>query len=338
MGGGTWSDATYTKNCSTRAATGTSAFIYTDSGLGSSLGTHATLDPVMSSTLDGKGAVREARDSDEHPESVPIAVWFDVTGSMRDVPRTLQTKMLQLLGLLLRKGYVTDPQVLFAGIGDATCDRAPIQVGQFESDNRMEEHLGNLYLEGGGGGQMTESYELAMYFMSRHVVTDAWEKRGKRGYFFIIGDEMAYPRVKRHEVQAHIGEGTVALQEDIPLSDMVRELLGKWDTYYILPAGALHAGHAGVLAFWRDLLGQNVLQVDSLDAVPETIALMVGLAEGTTDLGAGLDDLDDVGSGAVRGTVGKALAAVGSVSAGGGAVVSAPPPGNLDAPSGSERL
>ena len=31
------------------------------------------------------------------------------------------------------QGSVTDPQVLFMAIGDATSDLAPLQVGQFES-------------------------------------------------------------------------------------------------------------------------------------------------------------------------------------------------------------
>ena len=100
---------------------------------------------------------------------------------MRDVPRQLQQKLPQLLGLLLRKGYADDPQILFGAIGDATCDRAPLQVGQFESDNRMDDDLSRILLEGGGGGQKTESYELAMYFMARHTVTDCYAKRGKRG-------------------------------------------------------------------------------------------------------------------------------------------------------------
>ena len=97
---------------------------------------------------------------------------FDVTGSMRKVPRVLQTKLPQLLGLLQRQGYASDPQIMFGAIGDATCDRVPLQVGQFESDNRMDDDLGRIVLEGGGGGQMTESYELAMYFMARHTATD----------------------------------------------------------------------------------------------------------------------------------------------------------------------
>ena len=298
MGSGRWSTDVYDAAARYRAATGASAFAHSDSGATS---VHPSLDP-------NGVTVRESRDCDEHPRSLAIAVLFDVTGSMLEVPRQLQQKLPQLLGLVLRKGYADDPQILFGAIGDATCDRAPLQVGQFESDNRMDDDLSRILLEGGGGGQKTESYELAMYFMARHTATDCYAKRGKRGYLFLIGDEMAYPRVKRAEVAAVIGDGP---QADIPLADIVAELTRAWDTYYILPAGASYAGDAEVLSFWRRLLGQNVLELADLAAVSETIALTVGLGEDAISLNDGLCDLNDVGSDAAP-AVSRALAAIGS--------------------------
>ena len=163
MGSGRWSTDVYSAAANYRAASGTSAFAYSDSGARKA---HPALDP-------SGVAERESRDSDEHPQSTPIAVLFDVTGSMGAVPRVLQTKLPQLLGLLTRKGYATDPHIMFGAIGDATCDRVPLQVGQFESDNRMDDDLARIVLEGGGGGQQHESYELAMYFMARHT---AWTR------------------------------------------------------------------------------------------------------------------------------------------------------------------
>jgi hypothetical protein len=297
MGSGIWSTDVYVAAARYRKATGTSAFAYSDSGTRK---VHPALDP--------RGVTRESRDCDEHPRSLAIAVLFDVTGSMGHVPRVLQTKLPQLLGLLLRKGYATDPQIMFGAIGDATCDRVPLQVGQFESDNRMDDDLGRIVIEGGGGGQMTESYELAMYFMARHTSIDCYEKRGRRGYLFIIGDEKAYPKVKAREVRDVIGDDLAA---DVPLRRIVTEVRRRYDTYHLMPAGAAHAGDARVHRFWRDLLGQQAIELDDLDAVAETIALTVGLGEAAVDLDAGLADLDDVGSGA-RATVSRALALVGA--------------------------
>jgi hypothetical protein len=320
MGSGLWSTNVYDAAARFRAATGASAFAYSDGGA-------TTVHPL----LDPRGISRESRDSAEHPQSLAIAVLFDVTGSMRQVPRALQAKLPQLLGLVLRHGYAGDPHIMFGAIGDATCDRAPLQLGQFESDNRMDDDLGRILIEGGGGGQKTESYELALYFMARHTAIDCHDKRGKRGYLFIIGDEMAYPRVKRAEVRHLIGDG---LQADIPLRELVSEVQRKWDTYYLLPEGASYVGDKQVLGFWRRLLGQNVIELADLDAVCETIALTVGLGEAAIDLDAGLADLQDVGS-AAGATVSRALATIGSRH---GTVVVASPPADLGRPGQNIRL
>jgi hypothetical protein len=319
MGSGVWSTNVY--DAARRMRGGASAFRYSDSGARK---VHPDLDPhgVM---------VRESRDSDEHPTSLAIAVLFDVTGSMGGVPRVLQAKLPQLLGLLMRKGYVPHPQVMFGAIGDATVDQAPLQVGQFESDNRMDGDLERILLEGGGGGQKKESYELALYFMARHTAIDCFDKRGKRGYLFIIGDEMAYDRVKPREVAAVIGD---SLAEPIPIPAILTEVTRRWDTYYILPEGSSYVGDDEVLSFWRKLLGQNVIELADLDAVSETIALTVGLGEDSVDLAGGLIDLADVGSDAAP-IVSKALA---SLADRGTLVASLPPGSDLNRPSGNIRL
>ncbi|MFI7424169.1 hypothetical protein [Nonomuraea sp. NPDC049684] len=314
MGSGIWSTNVYDSAARYRAATGSSAFAYSDGG---ARRVHPDLDPF--------GVTRESRDSAEHPDSLAIAVLFDVTGSMRAVPRALQTRLPDLLGLLLRKGYATDPQIMFGAIGDATCDRAPLQIGQFESDNRMDDQLGLILLEGGGGGQKRESYELALYFMARHTSIDCHEKRGKRGYLFVIGDEMPYQRVSRNHVKDLVGDRLTA---PLGVDDVVAELTRKYDVYFILPQGASYAGDPEVLDSWRRLLGQNVLELDDLDAVCETIALTVGLGEDAIGLDEGLADLADLGSTAGA-SVSRALARLDR-----GTVVTAEPLDGLDSGGG----
>lgn len=144
MGYGQWDDSAYDAARTFRAARGLDDFGYTADMRAKPYPewvAHPLLDPF------GVG-VRESRDSDEHGASLPIAVLFDVTGSMGRVPRIMQEKLATLHGLLQRKGYAEDPQILFGGIGDADCDRVPLQIGQFESDNRMDEQLRLILLEG----------------------------------------------------------------------------------------------------------------------------------------------------------------------------------------------
>jgi hypothetical protein len=168
----------------------------------------------------------------------------------------------------------------------------------------MDEDLARIVLEGGGGGQKKESYELAMYFMARHTDLDSVAKRGRRGYLFLIGDEMPYPRVHPREVKRFIGDD---LREPVRTEAVIAELQRTFDVYFIIPAAAGWGGDQEIRRRWRELLGQNVIELDDLDAVCETIALTVGLGEDSIDLDAGLADLAAVGSTA-GGTVGKALA------------------------------
>jgi len=285
MGGGQWSVETYSSAARTRVedyragrrATA-SAFAYSDTGAHS---THPTLDP--------KGVVRECRNSDEHPRSLPIAIMFDVTGSMEFVPRLMQEKLPALFSLLVRSGVV-DPQVLFAAIGDATCDAAPLQVGQFESDNRMDEQLGNIYLEGHGGGQKRESYELALYWLARKTALDS-EAEGRKGYAFIIGDEMPYPEVMpRARYGAHAGVAEVigdALSEPIATEAILAEAQRKFNIFFIAPtSGTSHAGDPEVLGRWRELLGENLLEVADMGNICEEIADKIRLGEHLADLAA----------------------------------------------------
>ena len=268
--------------------------------------------PVVHDALNSaamKGGARESRDSDAHPATTAVAVGFDVTGSMHSVPVTVQKKLCTLLGLLLRKSYLTDPAILVAGIGDATTDTAPCQIGQFESGNEIDADLAKIWLESGGGGQKTESYELFLYFLARKTKTDCFEKRGKRGYAFIIGDEMAYSRVKANEVKTWFGDD---LESDIPVAQILKEAQEKWDIYFILPNLTSYYNDPEVSESWRDLLGQQFMKLDDPEGVAELIATVIGLAEDSVDRDTAAEHLKEAGAGtALVAAVTGALATVG---------------------------
>ncbi|WP_280468182.1 hypothetical protein [Nocardia cyriacigeorgica] len=300
MGYGHWDDTAYRAAKTYRARRGVDDFGYTAEMRAEpheNWCAHPLLDPL------GVG-VRECRDSGEHANSLPIAVLFDVTGSMGRVPRIMQAKLGTLHGLLTARGYADDPQILFGAIGDADTDRVPLQMGQFESDNRMDEQLRAIFLEGGGGGQKSESYELAAYFMARHVATDAWDKRGKRGYLFIIGDELNKPRLAARHVRGVIGD---PVRQDISVASIYRELAQRWHIHYILPNQSNYYRDPEIAEHWRGLLGQRFMKLDDPGAVCELIALTIGMAENRVDVETGLADLRDVGSVAEADAVGKAL-------------------------------
>lgn len=149
-----------------------------------------------------------------------------------------------------------------------------------------------------------------MYFLARHTALDCLEKRRKRGYCFLIGDEMPYPKVKRNEVNSVIGD---SLEADIPTEAIIAELEKKFDVYYILPNMTSYYEDPEVHGHWVKLLGQNVLRLEDPNGICELIAATIGLAEGRTDLAAVPDDLKEIGCDAdVCGAVSRALVSVAS--------------------------
>jgi hypothetical protein len=252
---------------------------------------HEKLDPRL---LNKAGIrIRESRDSAEHPESRAVAVLFDVTGSMKDVPRTAVTKLGQLMGMLIRKGYLEHPHVLFGAIGDAHSDEVPLQVGQFESDLAMDDDLTRFVLEGNGGGQKSESYELGAWFLNQYAKMDCFEKRGLKGYCFILGDERYYDTVKREQIEAVIGE---KVQEDVPTAEVFEQLKQKFEVFLIRPTQGSYAGDRDVIEPWQKLLQQNILVLDDANAVCELIAGTIGLCEGKGDVDSIRADLKAVGA------------------------------------------
>ena len=288
MGSSRWSDDFYFSRETDRKHTGKSAFEY-DAEMRArpveARRCHEKLNPY--------GVMRESRDSDVHPESLAIGVIFDETGSMGSIPITLQKKLSQLMGLLLRRGYVEHPQMLFGAVGDANYDVASLQIGQFESGIEMDDELARLYLEGGGGPFGQESYQNALYFFARHTAIDCYEKRRKQGYLFLIGDERPYMEVSAKEISTLIGDD---LAQDIPLQHIIAEAREKYHVFFIIPSGASGGKDTGIARTWVSLLGQAyVLRLADPAAVCEAIALAIGMTEEKITLEEGLHHLEETG-------------------------------------------
>ena len=224
---------------------------------------------------------RESRDSAGHPASLGIVFALDVTGSMGHIPELLARQRLPAFMKALLDAGVADPQVLFMAVGDAHSDRAPLQVGQFESSERqMDQWLTWLFLEGGGGAAGTESYELAMYFAAAHTDLDCWRKREHRGYFFMTGDERPHGYVSRKQVADLIGD---TLEQDVPVRHVVDALQRAYEPFFLIPD---LARRRQCERDWRELLGDRVICLEDATDTVDVAAGLVALCEGA------LPDLD----------------------------------------------
>lgn len=224
--------------------------------------------------------VRESRDGPDNPASTPIVVGVDVTGSMGMLAESLVKRGLKpLFEQILDRRPVTDPHVMAMAIGDAWCDRAPLQVTQFEADIRIAEQIQKVWIEGGGGGNRFESYNLPWYFAAMKTATDAWEKRRRKGYLFTVGDEPCPPILAADHVRSAIGD---RLQYDVDTREVLALAERTWEVFHIVVEEGSYARSRPdeVMASWIPVLGQRTLRLADHTRLAEVIVSAIEVNEG----------------------------------------------------------
>lgn len=224
-------------------------------------------------------ALRESRDSDENPEATPIIIGVDVTGSMGMLAEELVVRGLnKTFTALIERKPVSDPHVMAMAIGDAWCDRAPLQVTQFEADLRIVEQLRQLWLEGGGGGNEGESYSLAHVFAALRTVHDAKQKRGRKGFLFTVGDEPVLDGVEASQLERVFGERT---QSGISGRDAARLASESYELFHIIVDGSYAARYMDrVRASWEAVLPERVIHLPDPTRLAETIVDTIARVSG----------------------------------------------------------
>jgi hypothetical protein len=186
------------------------------------------------------GVRREARDSVNHPKVIPIIFGLDVTGSMGDLPKHLIAGELpSLMQKTIDSGL--DPAIMFCGIGDHECDRAPFQIGQFESgDAELDHWLTTTWLEGNGGGNAGESYQLAWIYALTKVDTDFEKKHNRKPYIITCGDEPVLKRTPLATLKKLFGEGEYPAKNDVvDTVELYEKLKERFEPFHI------HINHGG---------------------------------------------------------------------------------------------
>jgi len=188
-----------------------------------------------------------------------VAVAIDVSGSMVNWPGEMfdrQPLFCQTLGK-----FRPNVEFAFGAIGDAYGDSYPLQVNQFYASDKISEleaALNGLGVEGGGGGGMSESYELFGYYMLTHCKTP----KATSPFLLIYGDEGFYDKVDPRQVKHFIGDD---LQSPMDSFEMWDKLSQKFNVYFLhKPYG--HGGDSRVdkevSAKWAGALGrQRVIEL-----------------------------------------------------------------------------
>jgi hypothetical protein len=263
MGGGSWSAKDWTSYSSTVHNASMDA-IYTSRDLDDS--------------LNPKGVkIRESKDSDDNPQSTAMIVALDVTGSMGGIAVALAKEGLgTLFKEILGRKPITNPHLMFMAVGDVRFDKVPLQVSQFEADNRIIEQLTKIYIEGRGGGNQTESYEFPWYFAAKHTQIDCFDKRGKKGYLFTIGDEDAPEGLTVDQIKKVTGD---VVQADISASELLAMAERNYNVFHIIIEEG-NGFQASVTKSWNKLLGQRAIHLTDYTKLSEVIVSTIQVIEG----------------------------------------------------------
>ena len=259
MGSGSWSSASYDAYSTTRGYAKIAATADNVRQFFTNERMPKYLDPFLV-------RVRESRDSREHPESTPVILGLDVTGSMGELSASIAKNQLNELMLEIYKTKpVSDPQVLFCMIGDHKTDDAPLQVSQFESDIRIAEQLTQAYFEGHGGGNGGESYLAAWYFAAKHTSVDSWEKRGRKGFLFTIGDECCHDSIDANAIHKIFHDDA---ERAYTAEELYRAASEKYEVFHLLVGSY---AEQGADKYWKDLVGERAVVVDDSSTLPAVI-------------------------------------------------------------------
>ncbi|MBP5262113.1 MAG: hypothetical protein J6Z43_08315 [Clostridiales bacterium] len=222
---------------------------------------------------------RESRDSADSPESTPIIIGFDVTGSMGYLAEDIAKNSLnKTITEIYDKQPVTNPHVMCAAFTSPKRAGA-LQVTQFEADIRVIEQLLDLKVNFGGN---TYSYDdLVWYFALHHTEIDSFEKRGKKGFIFCIGDEICGyddgDRLLTSELSTIFGDKWI---ENLGIKSILDDVSEKYEVFHIVTDMGMRFKRA--YDTWENLMPGRVATIkqEKISYLSEVIISLMQLTRG----------------------------------------------------------
>lgn len=213
----------------------------------------------------------------------PIVFALDVTGSMGEWTKIIYDKMPMFYGQIMMQKYLEDPAISFCAIGDAKTDEAPLQVSEFGQGREIDQLISKMYLEGNGGGNYHESYEMSAYFYLNHCsFTNA-----RKPFFFVTGDEGFWEVTTTEMIQKVMGLNV----KDIPGNTLWEELMKKYNVFHIKKAYKDNK-EQNIYKQWCKALGEErILKITNPKACVDVMLGAISLTSGSRTLQEYIKDM-----------------------------------------------
>jgi hypothetical protein len=195
----------------------------------------------------------------------PLVIAVDVTGSMANWPAEIFDRLPLLYNTLSQ--YREDLAVCFAAIGDAAVDRWPLQVTPFGTGFDLEQLLGSLYGEG-GGGDAPESYGLFAQWLNTHVTVPDLDEPP---FLIVFGDVTMHEEVPKGQIAEYLGD---TVPRDVDAIGAWQKVAKTWNTWFLRrPTG--RAGDVVDQQWGRAIGEQKILHIqDEQRAVDYAMGLV----------------------------------------------------------------
>jgi hypothetical protein len=203
--------------------------------------------------------------------SSPLIIVIDETGSMGDWPATIFSKLPYLENE--GKEYLGDDfEICFMAIGDAYCnEKYPLQVRPFAKGTELKDRLTELVIEGGGGGQTTETYELAALFAAEKIDLP----NAVKPIMIFIGDEQCYNSISPDHAERLLG---IKLEKTLTTAAVFKKLKEKFSVYLVRKAygtagdNSMSADDKRITEDWAQYLGHDhIANLPKADRVVDVI-------------------------------------------------------------------
>lgn len=266
MGNSRWDDDNWKSYRSTKTASSTSAqSTYT--------ATAAQAAPYKPTAF----KVRESKISTLNPNPTPIIVGLDQTGSMEAVIYAAFDGLGTLFKEIIERKPVSDPHIMANFIGDAITDNHPLQATQFEAGLVIADQLKELYHEGNGGGNGSESYHLPLYLAAYKTDCDAFTQ-GRKGFIFTIGDEGVPPPLTPAQIHRIFGSDEPA-SKNLSYKELFDIVSQNWHVFHLRVQQGYSYRKEQDKA-WTDILGERALPLSDVTKIPEVIVATLQVVGG----------------------------------------------------------
>lgn len=128
-----------------------------------------------------------------------------------------------------------------------------------------------------------------MYFMAKYAKLDCLDKRGQKGFLFLIGDEFATTvkpnsgglvnpgsynwELSRYHVESIIGE---KIEANIPFEEVLEMLREKFEVCWIYPQQASYfSGYPEIHKHWQEMFGEDYYELDNTDNFVELVIMII---------------------------------------------------------------